>query len=113
MRLFKRLVVSLLFVPALALAQAYPSKPVRMIVPFPPGGPADIFARGLAQGMHDPLGQPAVIENIVAIGGVLRAARAQQSAPDGHTPRLTSGSNRSIAPHPPTTPPHHLKQDPL
>src|SRR5438445_3908157 len=99
MRLFKRLVVSLLFVPALALAQAYPSKPVRMIVPFPPGGPADIFARGLAQGMHEPLGQPVVIENIGGVGGVLGVDRALKSAPDGYTLGFNSGSTLSIAPY--------------
>src|SRR5438309_11168523 len=99
MRLFKRLVVSLLFVPALALAQAYPSKPVRMIVPFPPGGPADIFARGLAQGMHEPLGQPVVIENIGGVGGVLGVDRALKSAPDGSTLGFHSGPTRCSGPY--------------
>lgn len=45
-----------------AFAQAYPTKPLRMIVPFPAGGPADIFGRGLAQSMASELGQPAVAE---------------------------------------------------
>src|SRR5438094_3325724 len=111
MRLFKRLVVSLLFVPALALAQAYPSKPVRMIVPFPPGGPADIFARGLAQGMHEPLGQPVVIENIGGVGGVLGVDRALKSAPDGHTLGFNSGSTLSIAPYSLTKLPYDVKKD--
>ena len=111
MRLFKRLVVSLLFVPALALAQAYPSKPVRMIVPFPPGGPADIFARGLAQGMHEPLGQPVVIENIGGVGGVLGVDRALKSAPDGYTLGFNSGSTLSIAPYSLTKLPYDVKKD--
>src|SRR2546425_13372888 len=98
MRRFKRLVVPLLFVPAWALAQAYPSKPVRMIVPFPPGGPAGIFARGLAQGMHAPLGQPVVIENIGGVGGVLGADRPLQHAPDRYTLGFNSGPQLSNAP---------------
>ncbi|TMI39582.1 MAG: tripartite tricarboxylate transporter substrate binding protein, partial [Betaproteobacteria bacterium] len=107
----KRLFVSLLFVPALALAQAYPSKPVRMIVPFPPGGPADIFARGLAQGMHEPLGQPVVIENIGGVGGVLGVDRALKSAPDGYTLGFNSGSTLSIAPYSLTKLPYDVKKD--
>src|SRR2546426_5874368 len=107
----KRLFVSLLFVPALALAQAYPSKPVRMIVPFPPGGPADIFARGLAQGMHDPLGQPVVIENIGGVGGVLGVDRALKAAPDGYTLGFNSGSTLSIAPFSFTKLPYDVKKD--
>jgi len=94
----KRLFVSLLFVPALALGQAYPAKPVRMIVPFPPGGPADIFARGLAHGMQEPLGQPVIIENIGGVGGVLGVDRALKAAPDGYTLGFNSGSTLSIAP---------------
>jgi len=82
----------------MAAAQSYPSKPVRMIVPFPPGGPADIFARGLAQGMHAPLGQPLIIENIGGVGGVLGVDRALKAAPDGYTLGFNSGSTLSIAP---------------
>src|SRR5256712_2488923 len=111
MRLFKRLVVSLLFVPALALAQAYPSKPVRMIVPFPPGGPADIFARGLARGGPEPLGQPVVIENIGGVGGVLGVDRAAKSAPDGYTLGFNSGSTLSIAPFSFARLPYDVKKD--
>src|SRR5436309_14335872 len=86
--------------PLAALAQAYPSKPVRMIVPFPPDGPADIFARGLAQGMHEPLGQPVVIEHIRGVGSVLGVDRARKSAPDGYTLGVNSGSRLAIAPYP-------------
>src|SRR2546422_11752760 len=76
-----------------------PPKPVRMIVPFPPGGPADIFARGLAQGMLEPLGQPVIIENIGGVGGVLGVDRALKAAPDGYTLAFNSGSTLSVAPH--------------
>src|SRR6266446_1004391 len=107
----KRLFVSLLFVPALALAQPYPSKPVRMIVPFPPGGPADIFARGLAQGMHQPLGQPVIIENIGGLGGVLGVDRALKAAPDGYTLGFNSGSTLSIAPFSFARLPYDVKKD--
>ena len=57
--------------PATAGAQPYPSKPVKLIVRFPAGGPADIFARSLAQGMAAELGQPVIVENISGVGGVL------------------------------------------
>jgi tripartite-type tricarboxylate transporter receptor subunit TctC len=84
--------------PALASAQAYPSKPVRLIVPFPAGGPADIFGRALAQGMGAQLGQPVVIENVSGLGGVLGVERAAKSAPDGYTLVLNSASTVAIAP---------------
>jgi tripartite-type tricarboxylate transporter receptor subunit TctC len=82
-----------------ASAQAYPSKPIRMIVPFPAGGPADIFGRGLAQGMTEQLGHPVIIENIGGVGGVLGVERALKSAPDGYTLGFNSGSTLSIAPY--------------
>src|SRR5258708_34677428 len=82
----------------------YPSKPVRMIVPFPAGGPADIFGRGLAQGLSEQLGQPVIIENVGGVGGVLGVDRALKSAPDGYT----LGFNRGPAPPSPPHPVTHL-----
>ncbi|MCC6211043.1 MAG: tripartite tricarboxylate transporter substrate binding protein [Burkholderiales bacterium] len=79
-------------------AQSYPSKPVRLIVPFPAGGPADIFGRGLAQGMAAPLGQPVVVENISGASGVLGVDRAAKSPPDGYTLAVISSTAGSIGP---------------
>jgi len=94
-----------------AAAQSYPSKPVRMIVPFPAGGPADIFGRGLAQAMGAELGQPVVIENIGGVGGVLGVDRALKSAPDGYTLAFNSGSTLSIAPYSFAKMPYDVKKD--
>jgi tripartite-type tricarboxylate transporter receptor subunit TctC len=84
--------------PLASVAQSYPVKPVRLIVPFPAGGPADIFARFLAQGMGAQLGQAVVIENVSGVGGVLGVERAAKSPPDGYTLVLNSSSAVSIAP---------------
>src|SRR5262245_53576141 len=81
-----------------AAAQAYPAKPVRLMVPCPAGGPADIFGRFLAQGISAQLGQPVLIENVSGVGGVLGVERAAKSAPDGYTLVLNSSSAVSIAP---------------
>ena len=100
MRFLLRLLI-LIFaaaLPATALAQAYPTKPIRLIVPFPAGGPADIFARFLAQGMTAQLGQTMVIENVSGVGGVLGVDRASKAAPDGYTLVLNSSSALTIAP---------------
>jgi tripartite-type tricarboxylate transporter receptor subunit TctC len=85
-------------IPVAASAQVYPAKPIRLIVPFPAGGPADIFGRFLAQGMSAHLGQPVVIENVSGVGGVLGVERAAKSPPDGYTLVLNSSSAVSIAP---------------
>jgi tripartite-type tricarboxylate transporter receptor subunit TctC len=100
MRFLKKLLVFLIaaVVPVAAAAQAYPTKPIRLIVPFPAGGPADIFGRFLAQGMSGQLGQSVVIENVSGVGGVLGVDRAAKSAPDGYTLALNSSSSVSIAP---------------
>ena len=94
-----------------AHGQSYPSKPIRMIVPFPAGGPADIFGRGLAQGLAEQLGQPVVIENIGGVGGVIGVDRAVKSAPDGYTLGFNSGSTLSIAPYSLTKLPYDVKKD--
>jgi tripartite-type tricarboxylate transporter receptor subunit TctC len=107
----KKLLVSMLLLPALALAQAFPSKPVRLIVGFPAGGPADIFGRALAQGMAAELGQPVVVENIAGVGGVIGVDRVAKSAPDGYTLCINSASPLVIAPYSLSTMPYDVKKD--
>jgi tripartite-type tricarboxylate transporter receptor subunit TctC len=68
-----------------AHAQAYPSRPVTMIVPFPAGGPTDTLARILTERMRSSLGQPVVIENVTGAGASIGVGRAAQAAPDGYT----------------------------
>src|SRR3954454_2544178 len=87
-----RIVVSaiLLLTPQLAHAQKYPNRPVRLIVPFGPGGVADVTARIVSEKLGEKLGQRFVIENMPGAGGI-NAARAVLSAPpDGHTLALFS-----------------------
>jgi tripartite-type tricarboxylate transporter receptor subunit TctC len=81
----------LLFATA-TLAQSWPQKPVRFIVPFPPGGATDISARLLAEQLTQIWGQPVVIENRGGAGGSVGAAEAARAAPDGYTLFFPSGS---------------------
>ena len=68
-----------------ASAQAFPTKPITIVVPFTAGGPTDLVARGIAQGMTKALGQPVVVENTPGAGGTVAATRVKNAAPDGHT----------------------------
>jgi tripartite-type tricarboxylate transporter receptor subunit TctC len=68
-----------------AHAQAYPSRPITIIVPFPAGGPSDTLARILGERMRISLGQPVVVETVTGAGASIGVARAAQSAPDGYT----------------------------
>ena len=68
-----------------AAAQVYPSRPITMIMPLPPGGAVDALARVLAEHMRTSLGQPLVIENVSGAGGTLAVARVARAAPDGYT----------------------------
>lgn len=81
----KRFLAALLAVPCLAFAQAYPSKPVRMIVPFPPGGTTDLVARIVQPKFQEFLGQAVLIENRSGAGGSVGAAEAAKATPDGYT----------------------------
>src|SRR4051812_6222516 len=68
-----------------ALAQKYPSKPIRMIVPYAAGGPTDILARAVAQSMTEAWGQPVIIDNRPGASGNLGTAAAAKSPTDGYT----------------------------
>src|SRR5580765_1259682 len=84
-------------------AQDWPNKPVRVIVPFAPGGPVDIIARIVGAKLNDTLGQQFVVENRAGAGGNIGAAAAAKSAPDGYTVLMTSSAiavNASLYPDP-------------
>src|SRR4051812_23246383 len=81
-----------------ALAQAYPSKPVHLVTPFPPAGALDIVGRAIAPRLGAALGQPVVFENRPGAGGVIGTAAVAKAPPDGYTLLLSSASTHSIAP---------------
>lgn len=97
---FLRLAASLalsLTLPA-TWAQGFPSKPVKLVVPYAPGGLPDVVARILAQKLQGPLGQPVVVENRPGASGASAASALAQAPADGHTLMLTNGSDFAIAP---------------
>src|SRR5437660_3393600 len=72
-----------------ALAQSYPTRPVRVVVPASPGGGSDLTARIIAPALAAELGQPFVVENRVTSGGIVGTQQVAESAPDGHTLLVT------------------------
>src|SRR5882724_10509148 len=90
--------LSLLLLPGSAVAQDFPTKPIKMIVPFPPGGPNDIIARVVGQRMTELTKQPIIIENRSGQAGVLGTDAVAKAAPDGYTIGIVSASALVINP---------------
>lgn len=91
----KTVVALVLWVSLSAFAQPFPSKPVRLIVPFPPGGAVDYYARAVQNRLQEALGQPILIENRSGAGGMVGADLVVKAAPDGYT--LLVGNIASLA----------------
>ena len=91
-------IAALLF-PLIAAAQSYPTKPIRLMVPFPPGGSTDIVARIVAQKLGERLAQSVVIENRGGAGGTIGAALAAKASPDGYFIVMGSTSTHAVAQH--------------
>jgi tripartite-type tricarboxylate transporter receptor subunit TctC len=92
------LVVALLVVPSLVAAQAWPTKPIRMVVTFPPGGSSDVVARVVAPLLAEKLGQPIVVDNKAGAGATIGAAEVARAAPDGYTLMLSNTAPISLSP---------------
>ena len=99
MKIARLLTVALLAaVVAPVHAQTYPSKPVKVVVPFTPGSATDIIARALGERLQASLGQPIIVENRPGAGGTIGAALVAQSPPDGYT-LLVQSSGHTVNPH--------------
>jgi tripartite-type tricarboxylate transporter receptor subunit TctC len=100
MKITRRAAIAGALLPFAAGAQApeWPSRPVRFIVPYPPGGPTDIMGRIVAQAVQGPLGQPFVVENRAGANGLIGSEQAARAAPDGST-FLVNASAHVIVPH--------------
>jgi tripartite-type tricarboxylate transporter receptor subunit TctC len=87
-----------LMLAATAFAQTWPAKPVRIVVPFAPGGTADTLGRMVAKGLGDSLGQSFVIENRAGAGGMIGSELVARSAPDGYTLVISGVASHAVAP---------------
>ena len=110
----RRTALTALALPALvgrAHAQAFPDQPVRLIVPFAAGGPADLIARTVGRAMGEKLGKPVVVEARAGAGGLIGIDYVAKSRPDGHTLVLASSGGMVILPHLQSSMPYDPRTD--
>ena len=94
--MIRTLLVAVLALPLIAFAQAWPSKPIRLVVPYPPGGSTDLLARTIGQRVGDSLGQQIVVDNRAGAGGMLGSDIVARAAPDGYTLLLGTGATHGL-----------------
>lgn len=111
--MIKKLVAALLFgaIAGGAAAQAYPSKPIRLVVPFPPGSATDTIARAFGASVGQAMGQPMLVENKAGADGAISGAEVARSAPDGYTLFFATNSPIVAAPSMKKNPPYESMRD--
>jgi tripartite-type tricarboxylate transporter receptor subunit TctC len=103
--------IAVLLLPAMALAQDFPSRPIKLIVPFPAGGPADTIARVYAERMQAILGQPVIIDNRSGAGGITGVDAVAKAEPNGYTIGISSPGALAINPSFQTNMPYSVQKD--
>ena len=99
MKHWLKLIAVFAFASGHALAQPYPNKPIRWLIPFSAGGPTDVLARAIAPKLSESLGVPVIVENKVGAGGSLAMDAVAKAAPDGYTIGMGHSGTQSINPH--------------
>lgn len=97
-KIFSMVAVSLAMVSGASFAQTYPTKPIKMIVPFPAGGPTDVYARIIGQKLYEAWGQPVIIDNKAGATGLIGSNIVKDAPADGYTLLFTSNSAHVIGP---------------
>ncbi len=95
----KTLIASLLLAPTLAFAQAFPNRPIQMLIPYPAGGTTDVMARSLQEPIQKALGQTIIVENKPGASGVLAAREVARGKPDGHALLFINSGIVAVTPH--------------